>query len=170
MFQGGALFSALTVGQNIEAPLIEHTSLPLPFISELARLKIVLVGLDPSVFDQMPAELSGGMCKRVSVARALALDPDLLFLDEPTAGLDPIGAAEFDELVRGLCDSLGLTVFLITHDIDTLHAITDRVAVIANKAIAALAPISELQNSSHPWIRSYFGGPRGRAADQARHC
>jgi phospholipid/cholesterol/gamma-HCH transport system ATP-binding protein len=164
MFQGGALFSALTVGQNVEAPLVEHTELPPAFVSEIAKLKIFLAGLDKRVAKQTPAELSGGMRKRVAVARALALDPDLLFLDEPTAGLDPIGAAEFDTLIRDLCDSLGLTVFLITHDIDTLYAITDRVAVLADKAIAALAPIAELQHSTHPWIKAYFAGPRGRAA------
>jgi len=167
MFQGGALFSALTVGQNVEAPLREHTDLPATFVSELAVLKLTLAGLDSRVVAQMPVELSGGMRKRASIARALALDPDLLFLDEPTAGLDPIGAAEFDALIRGLSDSLGLTVFLITHDLDTLHAITDRVAVIADRKIAAVAPIAELEKSDHPWIQGYFSGPRGRAANIA---
>src|SRR4051794_2492430 len=113
----------------------------------------------------MPSELSGGMRKRAGIARALALDPDLLFLDEPTAGLDPISAAEFDSLVRGLCNSLGLTVLIITHDLDTLHAITDRIAVLADRKVIATAPIAELQGSDHPWIRSYFNGPRGRAAE-----
>jgi phospholipid/cholesterol/gamma-HCH transport system ATP-binding protein len=167
MFQGGALFSALTVGQNVEAPIIEHAHLPQAFVRELARLKIRLVGLQARVADQMPSELSGGMRKRAGIARALALDPDLLFLDEPTAGLDPISAAEFDQLIRSLCDSLGLTVLIITHDMDTLHAITDRIAVVAEKRVIATAPIAELQNSSHPWIQAYFNGPRGRAAETA---
>jgi phospholipid/cholesterol/gamma-HCH transport system ATP-binding protein len=167
MFQGGALFSALTVGQNVEAPIVEHTDLPKAFVRELARLKIRLVGLQAFVADQKPSELSGGMRKRAGIARALALDPDLLFLDEPTAGLDPIAAAEFDQLIRELCNSLGLTVLIITHDMDTLHAITDRIAVLADKHVIATAPIAELQQSSHPWIRSYFNGPRGRAAEAA---
>lgn len=167
MFQGGALFSALTVGQNVEAPMREHTGLPAEFLSDLARLKIKLAGLDPRAADLMPSELSGGMRKRAGIARALALDPDLLFLDEPTAGLDPIGAAEFDQLIRSLCDALGLTVFIITHDLDTLYAITDRVAVLADKRVIATAPVAELERSDHPWIRSYFNGPRGRAAHDA---
>ena len=167
MFQGGALFSALTVSQNIEAPLCEHTDLSKDFIRDLALLKIKLVGLHSRVADQMPSELSGGMRKRVGIARALALDPELLFLDEPTAGLDPIGAAEFDQLTRELCDSLGLTVLIITHDLDTLHAITDRIAVLAEKKVIVTAPIAELQHFDHPWIKSYFNGPRGRAAEAA---
>ena len=125
------------------------------------------VGLTHAV-DQMPSELSGGMRKRAGIARALALDPALLFLDEPTAGLDPIGAAEFDQLIRGLSDSLGLSVFLITHDLDTLYTITDRVAVLADKKVVAIAPIAELERSDHPWIHSYFTGPRGRAAQAAQ--
>ncbi|TMJ19885.1 MAG: ABC transporter ATP-binding protein [Alphaproteobacteria bacterium] len=168
MFQGGALFSSLSVGQNVEAPIHEHTDLPDSFVSELARLKIKLAGLHGRVADQMPSELSGGMRKRAGIARALALDPDLLFLDEPTAGLDPIGAAEFDQLIRSLCDSLGLTVFLITHDLDTLYTITDRVAVLADKRVIATAPVAELEQSDHPWIRAYFQGPRGRAAQGAQ--
>jgi len=168
MFQGGALFSSLSVGQNVEAPLHEHTDMPDDFVAELARLKIRLAGLKSRVADQMPSELSGGMRKRAGIARALALDPDLLFLDEPTAGLDPIGAAEFDQLIRGPCDSLGLTVFLITHDLDTLYTITDRIAVLAEKKVVATAPVAELERSDHPWIRSYFQGPRGRAAQSAQ--
>jgi phospholipid/cholesterol/gamma-HCH transport system ATP-binding protein len=168
MFQSGALFSALTVSQNVEAPLREHTNLPDDFVRELALLKIKLVGLRASAADLMPAELSGGMRKRVGIARALALDPELLFLDEPTAGLDPIGAAEFDQLTRGLCDSLGLTVLIITHDLDTLYTITDRVAVLAEKKVVATAPVAELERSDHPWIRTYFNGPRGRAAQDAQ--
>jgi phospholipid/cholesterol/gamma-HCH transport system ATP-binding protein len=165
MFQGGALFSALSVGQNVEAPIHEHTKLPDSFVRELARLKIRLVGLDDRVVDQMPASLSGGMRKRAGIARALALDPEVLFLDEPTAGLDPMSAADFDQLTRSLCDSLGLTVLVVTHDLDTLHAITDRIAVLADKKVIATAPIAELQRSEHPWIKAYFNGPRGRAAE-----
>jgi phospholipid/cholesterol/gamma-HCH transport system ATP-binding protein len=168
MFQGGALFSALDVGQNVEAPIREHTELPDGFVAELARLKIRLAGLDGRVAALMPSELSGGMRKRAGIARALALDPALLFLDEPTAGLDPIGAAEFDQLIRGLCDSLGLSVFLITHDLDTLYTITDRVAVLADKKVVAVAPIAEVERSDHPWIHAYFTGPRGRAAQGAQ--
>lgn len=168
LFQGGALFSALTVGQNVEAPMHEHADLPHALMRELARLKIKLAGLDTRVAEQMPSELSGGMVKRAGIARALALDPELLFLDEPTAGLDPISAADFDQLVRGLCDTLGLSVFLITHDLDTLYTITDRVAVIAEKRVVATAPVTELEASDHPWIKSYFKGPRGRAAHAAR--
>ena len=168
MFQGGALFSALTVSQNVEAPLREHTDLPDDFVRELAHLKIRLVGLRPGAAELKPAELSGGMRKRVGIARALALDPELLFLDEPTAGLDPIGAAEFDQLIRDLCDSLGLTVLIITHDLDTLYTITDRVAVLADKKVVATAPVAELEKSDHPWIRTYFNGPRGRAVQDAQ--
>jgi phospholipid/cholesterol/gamma-HCH transport system ATP-binding protein len=167
MFQGGALFSALTVGQNVEAPIHEHTALPNDIVSELARLKIRLVGLDARVADQMPASLSGGMRKRAGIARAIALDPEVLFLDEPTAGLDPMSAADFDQLIRSLCDSLGLTVLIVTHDLDTLHAITDRIAVLAEKRVIATAPIAELQHSEHPWIKAYFNGPRGRAAESS---
>lgn len=168
MFQGGALFSALTVSQNVEAPLHEHTDLPDEFVRELAVLKIRLVGLPSRAAALMPADLSGGMRKRVGIARALALDPELLFLDEPTAGLDPIGAAEFDDLIRSLCDSLGLTVLIVTHDLDTLYTITDRVAVLADRKVVAVAPVDELERSDHPWIRSYFNGPRGRAAQDAQ--
>jgi phospholipid/cholesterol/gamma-HCH transport system ATP-binding protein len=168
MFQGGALFSALTVAQNVEAPLREHTSLPAAFIAELAALKIRLVGLPARAGALAPSELSGGMRKRVGIARALALDPELLFLDEPTAGLDPIGAAEFDQLIRELCDSLGLTVLIITHDLDTLYTITDRVAVLAEKKVIVTAPVAELERSGHPWIHAYFTGPRGRAAHDAQ--
>jgi phospholipid/cholesterol/gamma-HCH transport system ATP-binding protein len=168
MFQGGALFSALTVSQNVEAPLREHTALPESFVRELARLKISLVGLQHRAGDLLPAELSGGMRKRVGIARALALDPELLFLDEPTAGLDPIGAADFDQLIRELCNSLGLTVLIVTHDLDTLYTITDRVAVLADRKVVATAPVGELERSDHPWIRTYFNGPRGRAAQSAQ--
>ncbi len=168
LFQGGALFSALNVLDNIAAPLREHTRLPRRQVVALAELKLALSGLGPEVADMKPAELSGGMRKRVSLARALALDPELLFLDEPTAGLDPIGAQAFDQLIAGLSSALGLTVFLITHDLDSLYALCDRVAVIADQKIVAVAPVAELERSEHPWIKAYFLGPRGRAAHAAR--
>ena len=166
LFQQGALFSNLTVRENVAAPLFEHTKLPKREIHELADLKIALSGLPARAADLKPAELSGGMRKRAGLARALALDPELLFLDEPTAGLDPIGAAAFDDLIKDLSDSLDLTVFMITHDLDSLYAITDRVAVIADKTIVAVAPVRELERSEHPWIKEYFMGPRGRAAGE----
>lgn len=167
LFQSGALFSSLTVLQNVAAPLVEHTRLPMAMIDEIAEMKIAMVGLKPEAHHLKPAELSGGMKKRVGLARALALDPELLFLDEPTAGLDPIGAAAFDELIRQLSDDLGLTVFMITHDLDSLYAITDKVAVLADKRVVAKATVSELERSDHPWIKEYFLGPRGRAAKAA---
>ena len=167
LFQGGALFSALTVRENVGAPLLEHTPLPVHLIDDLADLKIRLSGLPDDAGDLKPAELSGGMRKRAGLARALSMDPDLLFLDEPTAGLDPIGAEQFDALIRNLSESLGLTVFMITHDLDSLYALCDRVAVIADKKIAAVGPIEELERSEHPWIQEYFLGPRGRAAAKA---
>lgn len=168
LFQGGALFSALTVRENVMAPMREHTDLPRSLMSELADMKIALTGLGPEAPTKFPSELSGGMKKRAGLARALALDPDVLFLDEPTAGLDPIGAAAFDSLIRELRDALGLTVFIVTHDLDTLFAICDRVAVLAEKRCVAVAPIDELLQNDHPWIREYFRGPRGRAANQAQ--
>ena len=168
LFQGGALFSALNVLDNVAAPLREHTRLPRRQVEALAELKIALAGLGPEVAALKPAELSGGMRKRVSLARALALDPELLFLDEPTAGLDPIGAEAFDRLIGGLSSALGLTVFLITHDLDSLYALCNRVAVIADRKIVAVAPVAELERSEHPWIKAYFLGPRGRAAHGAR--
>jgi phospholipid/cholesterol/gamma-HCH transport system ATP-binding protein len=167
LFQRGALFSNLTVQENVAAPMFEHTGLSKKEAHELADLKIALVGLGPEAGSLKPAELSGGMIKRASLARALALDPELLFLDEPTSGLDPISAAAFDELIKDLSDSLELTVFMITHDLDTLYEITDRVAVIADKHVVACAPIAELEHADHPWIREYFQGPRGRAARAA---
>ncbi len=164
MFQQGALFSNLTVRENVAAPMYEHTNMPKRVVMELAELKIALVGLQPEAANLKPSELSGGMRKRAGLARALALDPELLFLDEPTAGLDPIGAAAFDDLIKDLSDSLDLTVFMITHDLDSLYAITDRVAVLADKQVVANAPVADLEKSDHPWIREYFLGPRGRAA------
>ena len=167
LFQQGALFSSLSVLDNVASPLVEHTRLPKNTIRELAEMKIAMVGLKPESHHQKPSELSGGMRKRVGLARALALDPELLFLDEPTAGLDPIGAAAFDELIRNLSDDLGLTVFMITHDLDSLYAICDKVAVLADKRVVAKATVQELERSDHPWIKEYFLGPRGRAATKS---
>ena len=166
LFQQGALFSNLTVAENVAAPLYEHTDLPRSAVRELAALRIGLVGLAPEVGILKPSELSGGMRKRAGLARALVLDPELLFLDEPTAGLDPIAAAAFDEMILDLSRSLNLTVFMITHDLDSLYAITDRVAVLADQHVVAAAPVHALEHSDHPWIREYFLGRRGRAAAQ----
>jgi phospholipid/cholesterol/gamma-HCH transport system ATP-binding protein len=163
LFQNGALFSSLTVAENIETPLKEHTSLPPALRHEIADLKIRLVGLAPEAGPKFPSELSGGMKKRAGLARALSLDPEILFLDEPTAGLDPIGAAEFDELIRSLQQSLGLTVVMITHDLDSLAAICDRIAVLVDKRLK-VGTLAELMQDNHPWIRAYFHGPRARAA------
>jgi phospholipid/cholesterol/gamma-HCH transport system ATP-binding protein len=168
LFQQGALWSNLTVKENVAAPLFEHTDMLKDEIDELADLKIALAGLPPGAGALKPSELSGGMIKRASLARALALDPELLFLDEPTSGLDPISAAAFDELIRDLSDSLDLTVFMITHDLDSLYTITDQVAVLADKKVVAMAPVRELEKSDHPWIQEYFGGPRGRMASDLR--
>ncbi|WP_425507900.1 ABC transporter ATP-binding protein [Thermomonas paludicola] len=165
LFQDGALFSSLTVGENVQVPLKEYyPGLSDSLRYELALLKIKLTGLPANALDKLPSQLSGGMRKRAGLARALALDPPLLFLDEPTAGLDPIGAAAFDELILTLRNALGLTVFLITHDLDTLYAICDRVAVLADRTIIAAAPLAELEQLDHPWVQEYFNGPRGRAA------
>ena len=164
LFQQGALWTNLTVKENVAAPLIEHTDMQFREIDELADLKIALAGLPPGAGALKPSELSGGMIKRAGLARALALDPELLFLDEPTSGLDPISAAAFDDLIRDLADSLDLTVFMITHDLDSLYTITDQVAVLADKRVVAMAPVHELEHIDHPWIREYFQGKRGRAA------
>jgi phospholipid/cholesterol/gamma-HCH transport system ATP-binding protein len=165
LFQGGALFSTLTVGENVEVALRQfYPELDPVLRAEIARYKVILAGLPESAVGKYPAELSGGMKKRAGLARALALDPELLFLDEPTAGLDPIAAAKFDRLTRELKETLGLTVFLITHDLDTLYEICDRVAVIADRRIIAVGTIPELVATGHPWIEEYFNGPRGRAA------
>ena len=163
LFQAGALFSSMTVAQNIQVPMKEHTDLPPALIAELTALKIELVGLPADSAAKFPSELSGGMRKRAGLARALALDPEILFLDEPTAGLDPIGAAAFDELIRNLQQSLGLTVFMVTHDLDSLATICDRIAVLVDKRIK-VGTMAELLTDDHPWIRDYFHGPRGRAA------
>ncbi len=165
LFQGGALFSTLTVGENVEVPLKKfYPELSADLRREIARYKVLLSGLPENAIDKFPSELSGGMKKRAGLARALSLDPELLFLDEPTAGLDPIGAAKFDALTKELKETLGLTVFLITHDLDTLHEICDRVAVLAEKKVIAVGTIPELIETGHPWIVDYFEGVRGRAA------
>lgn len=165
LFQGGALFSTLTVGENVEVPLKEfYPELVSELRHEIARFKVRLSGLPEEATSKYPSELSGGMRKRAGLARALALDPELLFLDEPTAGLDPVGAAAFDRLTRELADVLGLTIFLITHDLDTLYEICDRVAVLADKRVIGVGTIPELLATGHPWIEEYFNGPRGRAA------
>ncbi|HEX8262383.1 MAG TPA: ABC transporter ATP-binding protein [Allosphingosinicella sp.] len=168
LFQGAALFSTLTVAENVQVPLREfYPRLSERLLDEIAAYKIVMVGLPEDAGPKFPAELSGGMRKRAGIARALALDPELLFLDEPTAGLDPIGASAFDQLVLNLRDRLGLTVFLITHDLDTLYAICDRVAVLADRKVIAVGTIPELLALDHEWIQEYFRGPRGRAAEEA---
>lgn len=164
LFQQGALFSSLTVSENIAVPLKEHLQLPAKEAAHLAALKIALAGLPPDAGDKYPSDLSGGMIKRAALARALALDPDVLFLDEPTAGLDPIGAAAFDQLILTLRDSLGITVFLVTHDLDTIYAITDRVAVLAQKRVLINDTLEKVAAFDDPWVRQYFGGPRGRLA------
>ena len=165
LFQGGALFSTLTVAENVQVPIKEfYSGIDQELLDEIAAYKISMSGLAVDAGAKFPSELSGGMRKRAGIARALALDPELLFLDEPTAGLDPIGAAGFDQLIHQLRDALGLTVFLITHDLDTLYAICDRVAVLADKKVVAVGTIEELLALDHEWIQEYFKGPRGRAA------
>jgi phospholipid/cholesterol/gamma-HCH transport system ATP-binding protein len=164
MFQDGALFSGLTVAENIQVPMREYLALPEPMMAALAATRLRQVGLPAEAGAKYPSELSGGMRKRAGLARALALDPPLLFLDEPTAGLDPISAAAFDNLVRLLAETLGLTLFLITHDLDTLIAVCDRVAVLGEGRVLACGTVDELRGFDHPWVQQYFGGPRGRAA------
>ena len=165
LFQNGALFSTLTVAENVQVPIREYFPfIKPPLLDEIAGYKIAMSGLPADAGPKYPSELSGGMRKRAGLARALALDPELLFLDEPTAGLDPIGAAAFDELIENLKKRLELTVFLITHDLDTLYAICDRVAVLSDKKVVAVGTIDELLALDHPWIQEYFNGPRGRAA------
>jgi len=167
MFQHGGLFGSLTVIENIGLPLREHTRLEDPLIDEIAAWKLAMTGLAPEVGAKYPPELSGGMLKRASLARALALDPELLFLDEPTAGLDPISAENFDSMVRELAKALGLTLFLVTHDLDTLHAVCDRVAVLYKGKVAALGTIEDVSAGATGWVKEYFSGPRGRAASRA---
>ncbi|MGF1628977.1 MAG: ABC transporter ATP-binding protein [Kiloniellaceae bacterium] len=163
LFQDGALFSSLTVAQNIEVPMKEHSDLPPALRKELIEVKVAMVGLPPDAAHKFPSQLSGGMRKRAGLARALALDADILFLDEPTAGLDPIGAANFDSLIGDLQRALGLTVVMVTHDLDSLYAICDRVSVLVDKRVK-VGTIVELMREPDPWIQEYFGGPRGRAA------
>ena len=168
LFQDGALFSSLTVLQNVQVPMREHLALPQKTMDELARLKLAMVGLPANAAYKFPSELSGGMRKRAGLARALALDPDIVFLDEPTSGLDPIGAAAFDRLIQNLQRTLGLTVYMITHDLDSIFAVCDRVAVLADKHIVREgAPMELVENPVHPWVREYFCGERGRLIAKA---
>ena len=164
LFQFGALFSALTVAENVGVPMREFLDLPPNLVHSMSQLKIELVGLRETDCDKFPSELSGGMIKRAALARALALDPEVLFLDEPTAGLDPIAASAFDELIADLRNTLGLTVVMVTHDLDTLNAIVDRIAVIGEKRVLVEGDLPAMRRFDHPWVRSYFGGQRARAA------
>jgi phospholipid/cholesterol/gamma-HCH transport system ATP-binding protein len=165
LFQHGALFSALTVMENIQVPMREYLDLPQALMDELALLKIELVGLPPDAARKYPSELSGGMIKRAALARALALDPEIVFLDEPTSGLDPIGAAEFDELVVKMRDTMGLTVYMVTHDLDSLFSTCDRVAVLGKKRVLVQGTIEDMLASEEPWVKSYFRGKRARQLD-----
>jgi phospholipid/cholesterol/gamma-HCH transport system ATP-binding protein len=167
LFQHGALFSALTVRENVQVPMREYLDLPRPLMNELADLKIELVGLPRDAARKVPSELSGGMIKRAALARALALDPDIVFLDEPTSGLDPIGAAEFDELVAKLRDTMGLTVYMVTHDLDSLFSVCDRIAVLGNKKVLIEGTVEDMLKSEEPWVKSYFRGKRARQLDLA---
>ncbi|MFL0691193.1 MAG: ABC transporter ATP-binding protein [Agrobacterium tumefaciens] len=163
LFQHGALFSSLTVKENIQLPMREYLDLPQWLMDELAYLKIELVGLHPDAADKYPSELSGGMIKRAALARALALDPDLVFLDEPTSGLDPIGAAEFDELIAQLRDTLGLTVYMVTHDLDSLFSVCDRIAVLGQKKVLVEGTLDDMLAFDDAWVQSYFRGKRARS-------
>jgi phospholipid/cholesterol/gamma-HCH transport system ATP-binding protein len=163
MFQHGALFSSLTVAQNIQVPMREYLDLSPAMMNDLAALKIQMVGLKSDAGEKYPSELSGGMIKRAALARALALDPEIVFLDEPTSGLDPIGAAEFDILIRTLQQTLGLTVFMVTHDLDSLASACDRIAALADRKVVAVGSVSEMVASPHPWVKSYFRGERALA-------
>ena len=162
MFQHGALFSSLTVAENIEVPMREYVRLPRPLMRELAMVKLEMVGLKPADADKYPSELSGGMIKRAALARALALDPDIVFLDEPTSGLDPIGAAEFDELIAKLRDTMGLTVYMVTHDLDSLFTVADRIAVLGERRVLAIGTLDDMLRHDNAWIKSYFRGKRAR--------
>lgn len=164
LFQHGALFSSLTVRQNIQFPMREYLNLSQQLMDEITIAKLVMVGLKPEVADRIPSELSGGMIKRVALARALALDPEIVFLDEPTSGLDPIGAGDFDDLVRTLQRTLGLTVFMVTHDLDSLRTACDRIAVLGDGKVIAHGTMDDMMASEHPWLREYFHGKRARAA------
>lgn len=168
LFQQGALFSSLTVKQNIQFPLREHLHLSPRLLDDVAFAKIEMVGLKPDVAEKLPSELSGGMIKRAALARSLALDPEILFLDEPTSGLDPIGAGEFDELIRTLQQTLGLTVFMVTHDLDSLHSVCDRIAALGDGKVIAQGTIEDMMAAQHPWLRAYFHGARARAVQAGR--
>ncbi len=170
MFQGGALFSALTVKQNIQAPMREYLKLSQSVMDELAMLKVKLVGLPPDAADKVPSELSGGRVKRAALARALALDPELLFLDEPTSGLDPIGAADFDDLIATWRATLDLSVFMVTHDLDSLYSICDTIAALADGKVIACGSLSTMLASDHPWLRTYFHGKRARSIVAPDHA
>lgn len=161
LFQQGALFSSLTVRQNVQFPMRENLDLSPRLLDEMASAKLEMVGLTPQDGDKFPSELSGGMTKRVALARALALDPEIVFLDEPTSGLDPISAGDFDELIRTLQQTLGLTVFMVTHDLESLYTACDRIAVLADGKVVAEGPIAAMLESDHPWVRTYFQGKRG---------
>jgi len=163
LFQHGALFSSLSVRQNIQFPVREYLNVSQRLLDEITMAKLAMVGLKPEVAERHPSELSGGMIKRVALARALALDPEIVFLDEPTSGLDPIGAGDFDELVRTLQRTLGLTVFMVTHDLDSLYTACDRIAVLGDGKIIAHGTMADMQASQHPWLREYFHGKRARA-------
>lgn len=165
LFQHGALFSSLTVMENVQVPMREYLDLPKPLMDELARLKIELVGLPADAATKFPSELSGGMIKRAALARALALDPDIVFLDEPTSGLDPIGAAAFDELVQQLRDTMGLTVYMVTHDLDSLFSVCDRIAVLGEKRVMIQGTVEDMLASENAWVKSYFRGKRARQLD-----
>lgn len=167
LFQRGALFSSLTVAENVALPLLEHAGLTRTQAAEIANVKLALSGLPAHAGGLFPADLSGGMVKRAALARALALDPDILFLDEPTAGLDPVGAAAFDQLIMTLRDAFNLTVFLVTHDLDTLYTACDRVAVLSQKKVLVVDTLDVVAANPDSWIQSYFHGPRGRAAASA---
>ena len=167
LFQQGALFSSLTVRQNVQFPMREYLDLPQRLMDEIAAAKLKMVGLQPDVGSKMPSELSGGMIKRVALARALALDPQIVFLDEPTSGLDPISAGDFDNLIRTLQQTLGLTVFMVTHDLDSLHSVCDRIAVLVDGKVIEAGPMSVMMASQHPWLKAYFHGTRSRGAGNA---
>jgi phospholipid/cholesterol/gamma-HCH transport system ATP-binding protein len=167
LFQHGAILAALPVLAHVQVPMREYLDLPRKLMDELAMLKIELVGLPSDAAYKYPSELSGGMIKRAALARALALDPDIVFLDEPTSGLDPIGAAEFDELVAKMRDTMGLTVYMVTHDLDSLFSVCDRVAVLGNKKVLIEGTIDDMLQSEEPWVKSYFRGKRARQLDLA---
>jgi phospholipid/cholesterol/gamma-HCH transport system ATP-binding protein len=166
LFQQGALFSSLTVLQNVQFPMREHLAVSERLLEDVARAKLEMVGIGPGDLDKLPSELSGGMTKRVALARALALDPEIVFLDEPTSGLDPISAGDFDALIKTLQRTLGLTVFMVTHDLDSLGTVCDRIAALADGRVVAIGPLASMLASEHPWVRSYFGGTRAHLAMQ----